>query len=499
MDFEVVIGEVSRFTGQVIAINIFENENRLTPQVKQLDLALDGTISKLIEQGEIKGKFKEITQIFTMGKMVPAKVLVVGLGKNSELTPDRIRAAAAEIGKYLRARKGDTDIKLGYTLEVPGFEPSNLGQFICEGALLGFYSFKNHVSKSSEKEGSITFNIIISPGENIDSWKQGLKTGSVCAEAVILARNLVNEPANFMTPAILADVAKEQASRYDLDIQVLEKDFMQKEGMGGLLGVAQGSAQPPRFIVIKYTGKITQEIDIALVGKGITFDSGGISIKSSDGMGDMKGDMAGAAAVIAAITAIAQFKPAVNVVAIVPATENLPSGTAMRPGDVITQMNGKTVEIISTDAEGRLILADAICYAKKLGAKNIVDVATLTGACRIALGDVCSGIFSNDQDFMRKVISAGDKAGECLWPLPLKEEYRDLIKSDVADLKNSGGRYAGAITAAWFIAEFADSTPWVHLDIAGTFMLDKERGYLVKGATGIPVKTLINLVMALAT
>jgi leucyl aminopeptidase len=262
--------------------------------------------------------------------------------------------------------------------------------------------------------------------------------------------------------------------------------------------VTQGSRQPPKFIVLHYRGGDWAEIDLALVGKGITFDSGGISIKPSEGMGEMKGDMAGGAAVMAAISAIAQLKPKLNVVAIAPCTENLPGGEALKPGDVLTAMNGKTIEIISTDAEGRLILADALGYANKLGAKRIVDVATLTGACHVALGDDCSGIFGNNQALVDKLIAASVDAGELMWQLPLYEQAKEQLKSEVADIKNVGGKWGGAITAAHFLAEFAGDTPWVHLDIAGTNLSEKSRGYIVKGATGVTVRTLVNLALSLA-
>ena len=301
-----------------------------------------------------------------------------------------------------------------------------------------------------------------------------------------------------MNPANMAETAAKLAKDYNLGIKVIEKDEMQELGMGGLLGVSQGSQQPPRFIVLNYQGKETDDIDIALVGKGITFDSGGISIKPSENMGEMKGDMAGGAAVMAAISAVAQMKPKINVTAIIPATENLPSGSAMKPGDVITILNGKTVEIISTDAEGRLILADALSYAVKSGARRIVDVATLTGACHVALGDYCTGVFGNNQELIDNIIAAGKETGECMWQMPMNDEYREQNKSDVADIKNTGGRYGGAITAAWFLREFVDNIPWVHLDIAGTSTIDKDRGYLIKGNTGIPTRTLISLVIGLA-
>jgi leucyl aminopeptidase len=269
---------------------------------------------------------------------------------------------------------------------------------------------------------------------------------------------------------------------------------MEQLEMGALLGVARGSVQPPKFIVLNYKGK-SKGNPIGLVGKGITFDSGGISIKPSEKMGDMKGDMAGGAAVIATMRAIGELKPKVNVSGIVPATENLPDGSALKPGDVIRASNGKTIEVVNTDAEGRLILADALCYARKQGLSPVIDVATLTGACQIALGEFCTGAFGNDQGLVDLVIEAGEAAGECIWQLPMHDEYKELNKSDIADIKNSGGRYGGAITAAQFLHEFIEDTPWVHLDIAGTSRSDKERNCLVKGETGVMVRTLVNLVL----
>jgi leucyl aminopeptidase len=339
---------------------------------------------------------------------------------------------------------------------------------------------------------------MVKDSQDIPEMEQGCQRGRIISEAVALARDMVNEPANVVTPTSMAEIAGHQAQKYNLEIKVIEREEMRTMGMGGLLGVSQGSQQPPKFIVLSYKGRETTEVDIALIGKGITFDSGGISIKPSEHMGDMKGDMSGGASVIGTISAIAQIKPAINVAAIVPATENMPSGSAMRPGDIISIMNGKTVEIISTDAEGRLILADAVSYARRMSARRIVDVATLTGACRIALGDICTGLFGNNQELIDLIVAAGKETGECIWPMPMYEEYKELNKSDVADIKNSGGRYGGAITGAWFIGEFAEGIPWAHLDIAGTYMTDKEKGYQVKGATGIPVRTLINLILTLA-
>jgi leucyl aminopeptidase len=296
----------------------------------------------------------------------------------------------------------------------------------------------------------------------------------------------------------MADAARKMAAEYGLEVEVLEKEQMAEMGMGALLGVAQGSQQPPKFIILRYKGSSSDEVDVALVGKGITFDSGGISIKPSERMSDMKGDMAGGASVMATLITLARLKPKVNVTAIVPATENLPSGTALKPGDILMAMNGKTIEVLNTDAEGRLILADALSYARKLGARSIIDVATLTGACMVALGNVCTGAFGNNQELTSKVIAAGNEVGEFIWQLPMYDDYKEQLKSDIADIKNIGGRYGGAITAAKFLEEFVNKTPWVHLDIAGTSDTDKEKGYLVKGATGVPVRTLANLILSMS-
>jgi leucyl aminopeptidase len=304
-----------------------------------------------------------------------------------------------------------------------------------------------------------------------------------------------NEPANYMTPSKMAEIAKDIADKHDLEIKVYGREDMEAMDMGALLGVAKGSNEPPRLIVLNYRGDKQSEKTLGFLGKGITFDSGGISIKPSDGMADMKADMAGAAAVMTAVAAIAQLKLRINVTAIIPATENLPSGTALKPGDVLQAMNGKTIEVISTDAEGRLILADALSYAQKLGLSPLIDLATLTGACRIALGLLYSGLFGNDQGLIDKVLGSGHRTGEKMWYMPMPGEYKEQIRSEIADIKNTGNRYGGAITAALFLAEFVNDTPWVHIDIAGPRISNKESGYIVKGATGFGVRTLIELAL----
>ena len=498
MEIKVIAGDITKIKADAIIVNFFEGMERLDGDIAVVDKALDGAISQLISQGEIKGKLNEITIVHSLGKLPTARVVVSGLGKQSELSPNKVRGAVAETCRWLR-QKGIGNIATtaqGAGINDIGLEDA--AQVVTEGALLGLYSFRRHITRENDKPGEIKQLSIVGSDEAKPRLEEGSNKGKVLAEATNLARDMVNEPANYMTPNHMAEMAKSLAESHGLEVSVLEQEQMAESGMGALLGVAQGSQQPPKFIVLNYRGGDSAKINVALVGKGVTFDSGGISIKSSEGLAEMKGDMAGGAAVMAAISAIALLKPKINVTAIIPATENLPSGNALKPGDILTAMNGKTIEIITTDAEGRLILADALAYAKKSGAKFIVDVATLTGACIVALGNVCSGAFGNNQQLVDKVIAAGNEAGELIWQMPMYDEYKEQNKSDVADSKNVGGRYGGAITAAKFLAEFINDTPWVHLDIAGPSLSEKERGYLVKGATGVPVRTLVNLVLSLA-
>lgn len=495
MEIKTVAGDIARIESGAIIVNFFEGMEHLDGDTAIIDRALDGAISQLISQGEIKGKLNEITVIHSLGKLPAARVVVVGLGKRPELSRDKVLGSVAETCRLLRQKGVDT---IAQGAEIAGISAEEAAQAITEGALLGVYSFRKHITRKADYVEIEQFTIITAAKAKLQALEQGSYQGKIMAEAANLARDMVNEPANYMTPTHMAEMAVKLAGAYNLEASILEREQMQELGMGALLGVTQGSQQPPKLIVIRYQGRNATEIDITLAGKGVTFDSGGISIKPSEKMEEMKGDMAGGASVLATISAIAQLKPKINVTAIVPATENMPSGAALRPGDVLTAMNGKTIEIISTDAEGRLILADALGYALKLGTKTVVDVATLTGACRAALGDICTGAFGNNQELMNKVIAAGTEAGERIWQMPMYEEYKEQNKSEVADIKNTGGRYAGAITAAQFLSEFIGDTPWVHLDIAGTFLSDKERGYLVKGATGVPVRTLINLVLSLS-
>ena len=498
MEIKIITGDIAKVKADAIIVNFFEGMKSLDGDIAAVDKALDGAITQLISQGEIKGKLNEITLVHSLGKLPAARVVVAGLGKQSELSLNKIRGAVAGTYRWLRQRDVGSVATTAQGVGIKNISLEASAQAVTEVALLGLYLFRKHITREDDKPGEVKQLLIVGGDETKTQLEEGSNKGRVLAEATNLARDMVNEPANYMTPTHMAEMAAKLAESRGLEVSILDQEKMAEMGMGALLGVAQGSRQPPKFIVLQYKGGDSDETNVALVGKGVTFDSGGISIKPSENLEEMKGDMAGGAAVIAAISAIAQLKPKINVMAVVPATENLPGGNALKPGDILTAMNGKTIEIISTDAEGRLILADALSYAKKLGAKYIVDVATLTGACRVALGDITTGAFGNNQELMDRVITAGTEAGEYIWQMPMYDEYKEQNKSDVADVKNVGGRLGGAITAAKFLAEFINDTPWVHLDIAGTSLSEKELGYLVKGATGVPVRTLVNLVLSLA-
>ena len=471
-----------------LVVGLFEGEKPLEGDLAEIDKRTEGVISSLIETGEFSGKSGESAYVHNTGGLKARRLLLMGYGKKEEFSADNVRRMAGAAARTLRGKKSRTfaflrrsDLNIGES-----------AQAATEGALLSLYDIdKYHTSDKTENHLD---QMILITVDGVDELRAGIETGRIIAEATNFARDVINEPANIMTPTELARRAEDTAHSYALELDVLDEARMKELGMGSLLGVAQGSAEPAKLIVLRYTPKTESDETIAIVGKGITFDTGGISIKPADGMEKMKYDMAGGATTIGAMRAIAQLKPAVNVIGIVPATENMPGGRSQRPGDVVRAMTGKTIEVINTDAEGRLVLADAVAYARKLGATKIVDLATLTGAVSIALGDVYVAVLGSDQTWIDEIISAGKKAGEKIWQLPLDKEYREQIKSEIADIKNIGGRKAGTITGAYFIREFVEDTPWAHLDIAGTAWNDSNKPHLSAGPTGVCVRTLVKLV-----
>ncbi|MGA8848657.1 MAG: leucyl aminopeptidase [Dehalococcoidia bacterium] len=494
MDIKVIVGDIAQIEADAIVVNLFEGVEQLGDATAAVDKALDGAISSLISRGEIKGKFGEVSTVHTFGKLPAGIVAIAGLGKRQDFTVDKVRGVTGEFCRVLRKLNCHKIATILHGAGIGGIELGASAEAITEGTLLGLYSFTKY--KKPDYKDIEEMLIVVREKEQVSILERAIGKGKTVASATNLARDMVNEPANYMTPSQMAEVAKEIASKYNLEFKVFDREDMEAMGMGALLGVAKGSNQPPKLITLSYKGDEHSEKALGFLGKGITFDSGGISIKASEGMEDMKDDMSGAAAAMTAIGAIAQLKPKINVTAVVPATENLPSGTALKPGDVLQAMNGKTIEVISTDAEGRLILADALSYAQKLGLSPIIDLATLTGACRVALGTLYSGLFSNNQDLADKVLKAAERAGERMWQMPMPEEYKEQNKSEIANVKNTGNRYGGAITAALFLAEFVANTPWVHIDIAGTALSNKESGYIVKGATGVGVRTLVELALS---
>ncbi|HYS19728.1 MAG TPA: leucyl aminopeptidase [Gemmatimonadales bacterium] len=460
----------------------------LPAALTELDRAAGGVLARAFASGDFKGKRDETLLLYpTTG---PAqRVLLVGVGKPAEVTRTALRRAAAVAGKRARVL-GATTFAFAVAPEARnGVSARDLGQVVAEGAAHGawfFTEFKQPTSDEPRRE-VVGVDLVVDAKESKDA-EAGRQLGAAIAAGAHLARTLQMEPGNVCTPRYLAERAVQLGKTYGFAVTVLDLAAIKKEGMGALLAVAQGSQQEPRFIVLEYTGAGGDAAPLALLGKGVTFDSGGISIKPSQNMEDMKYDMSGAAAVLGTFEVLGRLKPKLNVIGLIPSTENLPSGTALKPGDVIKSHLGKTIEIVNTDAEGRLILCDALSYARRYKPVAALDAATLTGAVSIALGSQAIGLMGNDEALIAEVRDAGERAGERCWPLPLWDEYRDLVKSEIADVKNSGGRGAGTIAGGWFLREFVDGFPWVHLDIAGTAYTEGDGPYQVKGPTAIGVR-----------
>ena len=500
MKINVEMIDITAAATPALVVNLFSGVDKPGGATGAVDQALDGAISQLIEDGEIKGKRGELTMVHTMGKIGPARVLVAGLGKQDDFDADVARRVSSEALRYLRRRGICQAVTIAHGAGAGGLSPEDAGRAIAEGSLLGLYRFDRYHTNGEDPDSEFAqLTIAERDEERAQAIRDGVAEGQAIAEATKIARDMVNEPANAMTPTAMAEVARQVAYENGLGFETLDNTDMKEMGMGAFIGVAQGSDEPAKLIILTYQGDPDNPANnLGLIGKGITFDTGGISIKPAGGMEAMKGDMAGGASVIAAMQIIAQLKPRINVTGMVAATENMPGGSAQRPGDVVRAMNGKTIEVINTDAEGRLVLADTLCLARQRGITRLVDIATLTGAMVTTLGKACTGVMGNDDALIGDVIKAGKQTGEKFWQLPMFDEYKELIRSDVADMKNSGGRQAGSITAAFLLKEFVEGAGWAHLDIAGTSTSEKASGYLVKGATGAPARTLAQLAVNLA-
>jgi len=473
----------------------FEGSPASSGSVERLPAESLSLLRELQSAGELSGKAYECTLIHRPPGLAAAKLLVVGAGKKEKFNGAQRRRLAGTAVRYLRSRGVR---EMAWIVPSPGSESESI-QTTVEGALLADYDADRYKTERNDARRIDRLDLALaSPsGQEAEAARE---RGRIIAEAQNFTRHLVGEPSNQMTPQLLAQQAQEMAKRFGLDCQVLGPDEIRALKMAAFWAVAQGSEEPPRLIVVRYAHPdVPGTPVIGLVGKGITFDSGGISIKPSESMHEMKTDMAGGATMLGVMQAIAQLKPKLRVTAVVPATENMPSGKAYKPGDVITSMSGKTIEILNTDAEGRLVLADALTYAKQLGCTVLIDAATLTSAVTIALGNITTGVFGWSKEWVERVLAAAATAGEKMWALPVDEDYRDLYKSSIADLANTGGRYGAAIIAAMFVGEFVGDTPWVHLDIAGTRWSNEEKPYMGKGPTGHGVRTLVQLLTNIST
>jgi leucyl aminopeptidase len=470
-----------------VAVDRGEKEK---PDVRVLsgDKIVQEAAAEVIATGEITGKPLESALLHHPAKLKAKRLLLIGGGKAKKFTSADLRKVAGAAVRSLKS-KGIRSFAL---VAPEGIDPLESVKAIVEGALVG--GFDSDTYKSDRKDQKIESLAIVAGGDQA-KLKRAMEEARIVGESQNFTRQLVNEPSNRMTPTILANHAKKMAEEAGLKCEVYGADKIKELKMGAFWGVAQGSDEPPALIVMRYepAGALEKPV-LGLVGKGITFDTGGISIKPADGMEKMKYDMAGGATMIGAMRAIALLKPKVKVIGIVCATENMPSGKAQKPGDIQTAMSGKTIEIINTDAEGRLVLADGLFYARQLGCTHLVDAATLTGAVVVALGYANAGVFSNDDGYYERFSKALGKAGEKMWRLPIGDEYLDQMRSSIADLQNTGGRWGGACTAAAFLREFAEDTPWIHLDIAGTAWMEEPKPWIAKGPSGIAVRSLIEFV-----
>ncbi len=494
MQVEASRGPIEELDVQALAVAVFKSEKADDGFLKKLDELSGGLVRSALDADEFTGKEGETAYFHLVGNtsLKARRLLLIGVGEASDYKNAQVSQMAGTAVRSLRSK----NVKTIAVLPRASGDAFEAAAKAAEGAYVALFDPDKYRTVDKEEKKIDRFVVVIEGAEE-DALQRGVNVGRIVGESVNFTRDMANEPGAYMTPTDMAEKAREIANEFGLSLDVLDEARMEQEGMGSLLSVARGSDQPAKLIILKYTPTTppsdSKEL-LAFVGKGVTFDSGGISLKPGLDMEMMKYDMTGGATVMGAMRAIAQLKPPIPILGVAPCTENLPSGKATKPGDVVRAMTGKTIEIINTDAEGRLILADAIAYAKKLGATKVIDMATLTGAVSIALGDVNTAVLGTDQALIDKIIAAGREVGEKYWQLPLDKEYSKQIKSDIADIKNVGGRKAGTITAAAFLKEFTDGISWAHLDIAGTAWGDEAKPYRSKGPTGIAVRTLLRIV-----
>ncbi len=495
------LSALKNIKSDAITVFIFEDKKIFSKQIDSLKINLKNQIERLLTFEEFKGKVGQVSYTFTDNKINSPRIILVGLGEEKKLNLESFRRSAAlSANKAKSLRVKNLSLIFPELPESFSFSIEEVSQAMGEGVILSQYKFDKFINKT-EKETNITDFTMISDDESlVKSISKGLKSARIICDGVILARNLSNSPASVIFPETLAHTAKESAEKYGYKATIWNENKIKQEGFGGLHGVSLGSTKPPRFIILEYKPEKEIKDTIVLIGKGITFDSGGISLKPSANMAEMRMDMSGAAAVIGTLDAAARLKLPVNLIGLIPTTENMPSGSAMKPGDIITHYGGKTSEVDNTDAEGRLILADALSYARNFDPDYVIDLATLTGAVVVALGHHASAVLGNDEELISKLKSAGEKTHERVWQLPMFDEYEKQIKSNIADVKNIGSRGAGTITAAMFLKKFISPLKpekgfkeykWAHLDIAGTAIMDEGNEYINKGGTGVGIRLLI--------
>ncbi|MGD8397662.1 MAG: leucyl aminopeptidase [Anaerolineae bacterium] len=505
MDIEVVQGAIQDQDDELIVVNLFEGVAQPGGATGAVDQALDGAIGEMISGGDLQGKKGETAVFYPRGAIPAQRVLVVGLGRQEDFTLQALREASAAAARKARDLGVGSFSSIVHGAGAGGFDLEAAARAVVEGTILGLYRYQELKNKEPDRLDPEQMTLVVFDPERIDEAEDGVRDGEIEAEAACLARDMVNRPANYATPTDLAEIALEIAAEFDdMRCQILSEEDAVDLDMGAFLGVAQGSDEPAQFIILEHNPDQEALDTIVLVGKGITFDTGGISLKPAENMDRMRGDMGGGAAVLATMWAVGELDLPLHVVGLVPATENMPGGRAYKPGDVLTAMNGKTIEVINTDAEGRLILADALAYAAQFDPQAVIDLATLTGASVIALGrGVAGAIFATDDDLLDRLLQASEGSGERIWPLPLYDDYLDKLVSITADVSNTGGRYGGVGTSAMFLKQFAEGYPWAHLDIAGMSFEErsntpKRPAHLVKGGTGFGVRLLVHFLRSWA-
>jgi leucyl aminopeptidase len=491
MNVTVTQAKIQESTADTLIVNLFEGVTAPGGATGALDQALDGAIGDLIAGGDFRGESGEVAVLYTRGAIAARRIIVVGLGPRESFNLDGVRLAAAAAIKRARDLNTHSVATIVHGAGIGGLPVTAAAQATIEGSLLALYRFGAFKSDDENPPHLETLTVVEFDDSKIAEIEAAARAAEAITAGVTLTRDLVNMPPNAGTPSKMAAIAREVAAEHRLKVTVGDRDWAAQHHMGAFLGVAQGAGEPPAFIILEHNGERHDLDTIVLVGKGVTFDTGGISIKPTEAMETMKSDMAGAAAVLGVMKTAALLGLPLRLIALCPCTENMPDAHAYRPADVLTASNGKTIEIISTDAEGRLLLADALVYAGRYRPLAVIDLATLTGACIIALGKgMAAGLFTDDDQLRDRLSQAGRQSHERVWPLPLWDEYRKALESHTADMKNSGGRWSGVSTSAVFLKQFTDY-PWAHLDIAGMALADKESGYSPPGATGFGVRLLV--------